>query len=173
MNWTEFLSDRIEDVYRATEGLIGMVEADQLGWKPEGGDNWMTTGQLLKHLENACGWCCRGFVTGDWSPPAGAEMLEAEMLPSAEQLPSSTSVEASLAALAADQQDALAMIAKAGEEAMGSQQVSAPWDPVERPLGFQLHECVEHLAAHKSQLFYYLKLQGKPVHTGTLRGITM
>jgi hypothetical protein len=29
---------------------------------------------------------------------------------------------------------------------------------------------VDHLASHKSQLFYYLKLMGRPVHTGSLWG---
>jgi hypothetical protein len=30
---------------------------------------------------------------------------------------------------------------------------------------------IGHLAQHKAQLFYYLKLQGKPVHTGHLYGM--
>jgi hypothetical protein len=30
---------------------------------------------------------------------------------------------------------------------------------------------VEHLAQHKGQLFYYFKLQGKPVNTGHLWGM--
>jgi hypothetical protein len=30
---------------------------------------------------------------------------------------------------------------------------------------------VQHLAQHKGHLFYYLKLQGKPVHTGDLWGM--
>ena len=30
---------------------------------------------------------------------------------------------------------------------------------------------VDHLKEHKAQLFYYLKLQGKPVHTGNLWGM--
>jgi hypothetical protein len=31
---------------------------------------------------------------------------------------------------------------------------------------------VTHLDVHKSQLFYYLKLQGKPVNTAHLWGMT-
>jgi hypothetical protein len=37
-------------------------------------------------------------------------------------------------------------------------------------LGQRLLQMVAHLAQHKAQLFYYLKLQGKPVHTGHLWG---
>ncbi len=42
---------------------------------------------------------------------------------------------------------------------------------MEFPLGFQLHQMVRHLDEHKAQLFYYLKLQGKPVNTGDLWGM--
>ena len=37
-------------------------------------------------------------------------------------------------------------------------------------LGRQLLQMVQHLDRHKSQLFYYLKLQGKPVTTAELWG---
>jgi len=32
-------------------------------------------------------------------------------------------------------------------------------------LGLRLLQMIEHLKMHKSQLFYYLKLQGLPVNT--------
>jgi len=38
-------------------------------------------------------------------------------------------------------------------------------------LGHHLLQMVEHLNSHKSQLFYYLKMQGKPVNTGDLWGM--
>ena len=38
-------------------------------------------------------------------------------------------------------------------------------------LGRRLLQMVEHLNQHKGQLFYYLKLQGVPVHTGNLWGM--
>jgi len=34
-----------------------------------------------------------------------------------------------------------------------------------------LNAMIGHLATHKAQLFYYLKLQGKPVNTGHLWGV--
>ena len=41
----------------------------------------------------------------------------------------------------------------------------APWNPQPVQLGQQLLGMVNHLNQHKGQLFYYLKLQGKPVNT--------
>jgi hypothetical protein len=37
-------------------------------------------------------------------------------------------------------------------------------------LGRYLLQMVQHLDRHKGQLFYYLKLQGKPVNTADLWG---
>ena len=76
-----------------------------------------------------------------------------------------------LTLLEADQKVALAMVAKAGEKDLGTRTVPAPWNPEPRLLGLQLLHMVQHLQQHKGQLFYYLKLQGKPVHTGNLWGM--
>ena len=46
MNWTELLTSEIESAYRATDGLLDLVDEDNLDWKPSEGSNWMTTGQL-------------------------------------------------------------------------------------------------------------------------------
>ena len=66
MNWNELLESEMETAYRATEGLMRRVDDGALGWKPAQGANWMTTGQLLKHLTESCGALFRGFVAGDW-----------------------------------------------------------------------------------------------------------
>lgn len=63
MNWKELLTKEIESTYAVTEGLLDLVDEDSLQWKPGTGNNWMTTGQLLKHISNACGDSMRGFVT--------------------------------------------------------------------------------------------------------------
>ncbi len=63
------------------------------------------------------------------------------------------------------------MIARAGENDLANKTVTAPWDPTPRPLGYRLNEMIDHLISHKAQLFYYLKLQGKPVNTGNLWGM--
>jgi hypothetical protein len=169
VNWTELLKGEVEQTYGAAEGLVRMVGKGDLGWKPKDGANWMTTGQLLDHITSACGACCRGFVTGDWGMPADAS--PEEMLPPVEKLKSVKSVDEALEGLAKDKKTALEMIDRAGEAALATQEVAAPWDPTPRPLGRQFLHMVGHLGQHKGQLFYYLKLQGKPVHTGHLYGM--
>ena len=47
----------------------------------------------------------------------------------------------------------------------------APWDTMEMPLAQRMLEMANHLQQHKGQLFYYLKLQGKPVDTMHLWGV--
>ncbi len=164
MNWTALLTSEIEDTYRATEGLMDLVDEDKLDWTPDSEAEWMSTRRLLRHLSDACGWCAANFVHDRWpqimkgnpedQPPASIE-----------------NVAEAKAELAMDKQRALDAIAAAGEEALGSRIIAAPWDPTERPLGQHVLQMIDHLKAHKSQLFYYLKLQGKPVNTFTLYGI--
>ncbi len=166
MNWTEMLKSQAEAAYQATEGLMGMVDEDDLDWKPSSGSNWMTMGQLLKHLTEACGAACRGFVTGDWGLPEGVDpndMPPDQMIPPAEALPTIDSVAAAREALAADKKLAFEMIDRVADRM--DEPTAAPWDPRPTPLGNQLLGMVGHLNNHKGQLFYYLKLQGKPVNT--------
>ena len=169
MNWTEFLQGEADAIYGAALGLMDLVDEDQLDWRPESGDNWMSTGQLLHHLTEACGHCCRCFLTGDWGMPE--DMSEEDMLPPADRLPTTESVAAARAGLEADRATFDACVAEAGEERLGTEMHAAPWNPQERPLGLQFKHMLGHLEQHKGQLFYYLKLQGKPVHTGTLYGM--
>ena len=174
MNWTEFLEQEIETTYAVTEKLLDKVDPFNLDWKPQSGDNWMTVGQLLKHLSNGCGAGCKGFVTGDWGLPEGQQLDDIppeDMLPSAEKLPTLHSVEEARQLLEDDRFLALQMVEEAGEDALSHRIFAAPWAPsVQRPLGWHLHQMVLHLDRHKNQLFYYLKLQGKPVSTPDLWG---
>ena len=64
----------------------------------------------------------------------------------------------------------LEMLAECYEEALANQIARAPWDITDMILGHRLLQMVSHLNLHKSQLFYYLKLQGKKVNTGHLCG---
>ena len=168
MNWTNLIKSDIEETYRATEKLVKMVDASALGWRPQTGSNWMTTAQLLEHITSACGMCVQGFVTGKWPPPPPDG---GGMLPPAEKMTSARSVDETLKKLAADKKLALDMLAQAGESELANRQVSAPWDPTPKPLGKLCLEMVGHLANHKAQLFYYLKLQGKPVNTMNFYGM--
>ena len=175
MNWTEMLNSSIEEIYPVTDGLMAMVEDADLDWKPATGENWMTMGQLLFHLTGSCGACCKGFVTDDWGMPEGTsieDMSMEEMLPPAEKLPAVESVAQAREMLAADKAVALQMVAGAGEEDLASKMTMAPWAPgKEYALGRHLVQMVQHLVQHKSQLYYYLKLMGRPVNTGHLYGM--
>ena len=174
MNWTQLLKSELEATYSAAGKLFDKVDPDGLGWKPETGANWMTVGQLLKHISQACGANCRGFATGDWGLPPGVKFEDLppeQMLPSAESMPAVGSVVEAKQLLEADQALAVEMIEQAGESDLAHRKVSAPWNPgVELPLGQHFLRMIQHLDLHKAQLFYYLKLQGKPVNTADLWG---
>jgi hypothetical protein len=174
MNWTEFLSCEFATVYATTAQLLEKVEPDSLCWKPVSGSNWMTMGQLLKHLSNACGAGCKGLVSGDWGLPEGkklAGLSAEEMLPPAALLPAVKSIEEARMLLVEDRVVAVQMIQMAGEDALAHQTVTVPWSiGAARPLGWHLFQMGQHLNRHKDQLFYYLKLQGKPVNTSDLWG---
>jgi uncharacterized damage-inducible protein DinB len=171
VNWSELIHTEIETTYRVTEGLIDMVDEGDLDWKPATGSNWMTVGQLLQHLTDACGAPVRGFVTGDWGMPPEAEVSPEEMLSPAESLPAIADVGECKRLLAADRALALEVLAQCSEADLADKPVVAPWSP-DHPmaLGYALLQMVTHLALHKAQLFYYLKLQGKAVDTGDLWG---
>jgi uncharacterized damage-inducible protein DinB len=171
MSWGELIKREVEHAYAVTDKLIDLVDDDKLNWKPSSGSNWMTTGQVLMHVTNACGSGFRGLVTGDWGLPEGmdvSKLTPEEMLPPAEKLPSVGSVAEAKRLLAEDRQTALEMLAKCREDELAHKITHAPWSPVTMVLGHYLLEMVDHLKSHKSQLFYYLKLQGKPVNTGNL-----
>ena len=174
MNWTKLLTADAEASFNATLGLVDLVDDDMLAFKPETGSNWMTMGQLLMHLTTACGFCCRGFLTGDWGMPEGQKVEDLppdEMLPPAEKMPTVETVAQAREMIEKDKALTFEMIAEAGEEGLASKMVNAPWNPEPRNLGHHFIHMISHLDSHKSQLFYYLKLLGKPVHTGSLWGM--
>jgi hypothetical protein len=174
MFWTTLLQQELETTYRTTIALLDKVDPATLGWKPTTGSNWMTVGQLLKHISDGCGGACRAFLTGDWGLPEGVkieDMKPEEMLPPAEKLPAIGSVAEAKHALAEDKVLALRMIGEAGEDALANRKLAAPWAPgVEQPLGKHFLQMIQHLDRHKAQLFYYLKLQGVAVTTPDLWG---
>jgi uncharacterized damage-inducible protein DinB len=168
MNLTDVLIQEAEDTYRTTEGLIRMVDASQLHWKPQTGRNWMTLGQLLRHCTDACGVSIKGFVTGDWSLPEGMKWEDIppdQMLPPAEKMPSVTTIDEALRLIDEDRKIAIKYIKAAGEENLLTRRATPPWGGSERTLFQHLQSMIQHLGQHKGQLFYYLKLQGKDVNT--------
>jgi len=174
MNWTELLTNEIESAYSTTAKLLEKVDPDSFGWKPQSGTNWMTAGQLLRHITDACGAGCKAFVTGEWGLPEGKtwkDLPPEEIIPPAEKMPTIESMKQVRDLLAQDKALALQMVEQAGEEALANEEVAAPWaSDTPLALGYQLHQMIQHLERHKSQLFYYLKLQGKPVDTMDLWG---
>jgi uncharacterized damage-inducible protein DinB len=171
MNWKELLKAEVESTYAVTERLLALVGQDSLEWKPSTGSNWMTTGQLLKHLTQGCGATFRAFITGDWGLPEGTDSSELTQLPPAEKLPAVESVAEARLLLREDKETAFEMLAASGEEQLAHAPAPAPWDPTEMVLGHRLLQMVDHQKQHKGQLFYYLKLQGKPVGTRELWGM--
>jgi hypothetical protein len=92
--------------------LLDLVYDNMLDWKLATGDNWMTVGQLLHHITNACGQPSRGFVTGDWGLPEGMDLNDVppeQMMPPAKSLPDVSGVDEARALLAEDKKIALAM----------------------------------------------------------------
>ena len=174
MSWRELLNREIEQTYKVTQDLIDLVDEDQLDWKPATGANWMTMGQLLMHITTASGMACRGFATGDWGLPDGVDMAKLppeEMIPPAEKLPTIDRLSEAKRLLAEDKELALSTLREVSDEDLRSKPAPAPWDPTEMILGHRMLQMVDHLRQHKGQLFYYLKLQGKPVNTNSLWGM--
>ncbi|MGA1871630.1 MAG: DinB family protein [bacterium] len=174
MNWKELLTREIDYTYKATCGLLDLLSDEDIEWKPSTGSNWMTTGQLLMHLTNACGSCFKGFVTGDWGVPEGVDINNLppeEMLPPAEKMPTIKSLSETKELLSDDKKLAIDMLDRCSEEELGNKPTPAPWDQSPMILGHRLLRMIGHLNQHKIQLYYYLKLQGKPVNTRHLYGM--
>jgi len=94
-----------------------------------------------------------------------------EMLPPAEQMPAVSSIAETQKLLREDKKKALEALTKCSEEDLAKKPAPAPWEPTPMILGRRLLQMVDHLKAHKGQLFYYLKLQGKPVNTADYWGM--
>jgi uncharacterized damage-inducible protein DinB len=163
LNKADFIAD-IRKTQAPLKAMIEMVPDDKLDWAPAEG--FMNLGQLLKHLSE--NWCViRMMVTGEWPFSDPKEMEEGMKL---ENMPSCSKSEA-LEVMDKDLTDAVAFIEKEiSDDDFFAKQVSAPW-------GFSgaIWQAVlmakDHQMNHKMQLHIYLKLLGKPVHTGTLYGM--
>ena len=168
MNWHELLQQQINETFNVTERLVKLVDEKDLSWKPSETNNWMTTGQLLFHLSQSCGIPIKGFTTGEWAMPAHSDMNDKQTehkLPPAEKLQTVNTVDEALQMIATDRKVALDSITLCSEEDLSTKLAPAPWDPTPVNLGKRLLGMIDHFNQHKAQLFYYLKLQGKPVNT--------
>jgi DinB superfamily len=174
MNWKQLLEAQLEAAFKVAERLVRLLDENDLAWKPSQGNNWMTTGQLLLHMGKSCGVPMKGFATGDWDMPAHSDMnekkTEKKMPPPAQELKAVSTVDEALKLLAFDKAIAFEALNHCSEDELESKPAPAPWDPTPLNLGLRLLQMIDHLNQHKAQLFYYLKLQGKPVNTFHLYG---
>jgi uncharacterized damage-inducible protein DinB len=178
MNWKQLLENQLEAAFKVAERLVRLLDEKDLAWKPSDGSNWMTTGQLLLHMGKSCGIPMKGFATGIWDMPAHSEMdekktekkTEKKMPPPADQLQAVSSIDEAVKLLAFDKALAFEALNHCSEEELESKPTPAPWDPTPLNLGLRMLQMIDHLNQHKAQLFYYLKLQGKPVNTFHLYG---
>ena len=112
-------------------------------------------------------------MKGDWglSEGANSEAFEKEdHVPPVSALPVVASVESALELLATDRRLAMSCIAAAGEDKLLGESMVAPWGGPPLTLFQHLLHMIAHLAQHKGQLFYYLKLTGKDLNTADLWG---
>lgn len=168
MTLTEVLLAESEEVYAITDHLMRRVRDDDLSWTPTGGRNWMTMGQLLLHCaSHGCGKAVRGFVSGDWGPEAW-DAAEPDHVPPAMALQGVTSVREALDLLAEDRELTVTCIRRVNDIELLERMVMAPWGGPALPLCRQILRMIAHLAQHKGQLFYYLKLMGQDVGTTDL-----
>lgn len=172
MTLTQVLLDETEATYAVAERLVRRVADHELSWKPSEGHDWMSMGQLLMHLGSfSCGKAVQGFVKGEWPTEAHGENPDAHVPPPA-ALPTVLSVQEALELLTEDRRVTLSCIAAAGEANLLARRITAPWGGRELTLFQQLLEMLKHLAQHKGQLFYYIKLMGKTVDSRDLWGAT-
>jgi len=170
----QVLLEEAEATFTITEKLFRRVADDELSWKPTTGKNWMTVGQLLMHCASfGCGKAVQGFVRGDWQLPEDVTLEDSEAtehVPPAAVMPSVDSVDHALELLANDRRLALDCIREVEEDELLAKRFAAPWGGPENTLFQHLLLMIEHLAQHKGQLFYYLKLMGREVNTSDLWG---
>jgi hypothetical protein len=169
------LKNEAETTYIITEKLFQHVSNDELLWIPPIGNNWMNMGQFLMHCtDNGCGKAIKGFVKGDWGLPEGISMEDLsakDHVPPQTVLPGVKSIEEALELLEADKKLALTCLEDIEENRLLDKAFIAPWGGQELFLFQHLLQMITHLAQHKGQLFYYLKLMGKDLNTSDLWGV--
>jgi len=170
----DVLLEEAETTFRITENLFRQVGDSELLWKPPTGKNWMTVSQLLMHCASfGCGKAIQGFVKGDWDFPESTSPGDHNLdlhVPPASELAGVDSVAQALELLVQDRILTRACIEEVDETILLAERFTAPWGGPKITLFQHLLLMIAHLAQHKGQLFYYLKLMGKEVNTSDLWG---
>ncbi len=154
----------VEGIFKATRGLIAATPADKLDFKPA--EDLMTTAQVLKHLASALGASLEMAMNNSWP-----EMPAEEMMPTADKLPASASVQEALDEIDADWKLLQQEMEKITDGEFNENKVNVPWMPVPMTILEFMMQSMEHLSNHRMQLFTWLKLAGEKLHTGHLYGM--
>jgi uncharacterized damage-inducible protein DinB len=175
MKWKDLLSVEIDYTYGVTDHLISLVRDDELDWKPDHGSNWMSMGQLLMHMTDACGSTFDGLISGAWDIREEYVLNDLDMqqiFPPANMLPMVNTAADARKLLSEDRKLALKSLKKCTEEELAGKYAPAPWTRHPMILGQRLLHMILHLNQHKEQLYYYLKLTGRSVNTCDLYGMS-
>ena len=99
------------------------------------------------------------------------EIPEEEMLPPAEKMEKSNSVEEALKEIDDDWELLKQEFEKITDGEFNGNKVKVPWMPFPMTLLEYMMQAMEHLSNHRMQLFTWLKLSGEKLHTGHLYGM--
>lgn len=154
----------IEGYYKAARGLIKLTPADKFDFKPM--DDVMTVAQVIKHVVTCLGASLKMGLDNDWP-----EMPEGEMLPPAEKMPKSNSVEEALKEIDDDWELLKQEMEKITDGEFTGNKLDVPWMPYPVTIEGYMMQAMEHLSNHRMQLFTWLKLSGEKLHTGHLYGM--
>ena len=148
-----------ESIYRPMAKLISLAPASKLDWKPGKGD-YMNLGQLLHHLST----CPGAFVAAvnNAFPPSAAFQKFIQ-----EDLKNNKTPEVAGREVSRGWDEAKAALTGVSPADFQARIVAVPWGPP-MPLWRTCLGMAEHWVNHKYQLFFYLKLLGRPVNTMTL-----
>jgi uncharacterized damage-inducible protein DinB len=153
-----------EGIFKATRGLMKLTPEEKLDFKPM--DGLMTIAQVLKHLTGTLGASFSMAVHHSWP-----DIPEEEILPPAEKLPKSNSVEEAVKEMDQDWELLKEELGKISDEKFNETKINVPWMPYPMTLLEYMMQAMEHLSNHRMQLFIWLKLSGEPLNTGHLYGM--
>ncbi|MBI4641582.1 MAG: DinB family protein [Candidatus Tectomicrobia bacterium] len=140
---------QVERLHKLTKKLMSLAP-DQPDWKP--GENFMSLGDLLNHLSGINRAIIRSVKGPDAVPPVGPDKA--------------VTAQAAISRMEEGFAAAIKVLDELPESDYLNKEVET--QIYKGPLYGMLSRIVEHQTNHKMQLFFYLKLLGKPVNTQTL-----
>lgn len=163
MTTEEYLKS-VKGIHKAALGLIKITPEEKLAFKPL--DDAMTIAQVTKHLTGCLGESLSMAINNAWP-----SMPEEDMLPAAEKLPKSNSIEEAVKEIEKDWVLLEEELGKISDEDFNNKKINVPWMPFPMTIKEYMMQALEHLSNHRMQLFIWLKLSGEKVNTGHLYGL--